>query len=128
MDNKRTKSGNSNNFIVQGSILAIAGVLVRLLGLFKRIPLAYIIGDTGNGYYATAFDIYQIFYTISAYGIPVALSKLVSAKVSKGEYKNADKIFRCALKFSIVMGLLSSFIVFFFSNQFAGAFGEPMSF
>jgi stage V sporulation protein B len=128
MDNKRTKSGNSNNFIVQGSILAIAGVLVRLLGLFKRIPLAYIIGDTGNGYYATAFDIYQIFYTISAYGIPVALSKLVSAKVSKGEYKNADKIFRCALKFSIVMGLLSSFIVFFFSNQLAGAFGEPMSY
>lgn len=128
MDNKRTKSGNSNNFIVQGSILAIAGVLVRLLGLFKRIPLAYIIGDTGNGYYATAFDIYQIFYTISAYGIPVALSKLVSAKVSKGEYKNADKIFKCALKFSIVMGLLSSFIVFFFSNQLAGAFGEPMSY
>ena len=128
MDNKRTKSGNSNNFIVQGSILAMAGVLVRLLGLFKRIPLAYIIGDTGNGYYATAFDIYQIFYTISAYGIPVALSKLVSAKVSKGEYKNADKIFRCALKFSIVMGLLSSFIVFFFSNQLAGAFGEPMSY
>ena len=128
MDNKRTKSGNSNNFIVQGSILAIAGVLVRLLGLFKRIPLAYIIGDTGNGYYATAFDIYQIFYTISAYGIPVALSKLVSAKVSKGEYKNADKIFKCALKFSIVMGLMSSFIVFFFSNQLAGAFGEPMSY
>ncbi|MCR4678319.1 MAG: polysaccharide biosynthesis protein [Lachnospiraceae bacterium] len=128
MDTKGTKSRNSNNFIVQGSILAIAGVLVRLLGLFKRIPLAYIIGDTGNGYYATAFDIYQIFYTISAYGIPVALSKLVSAKVSKGEYKNADKIFKCALKFSIVMGLLSSFIVFFFSNQLAGAFGEPMSY
>lgn len=128
MDTKGTKSRNSNNFIVQGSILAIAGVLVRLLGLFKRIPLAYIIGDTGNGYYATAFDIYQIFYTISAYGIPVALSKLVSAKVSKGEYKNADKIFKCALKFSIVMGLLSSFIIFFFSNQLAGAFGEPMSY
>ena len=128
MDTKGTKSRNSNNFIVQGSILAIAGVLVRLLGLFKRIPLAYIIGDTGNGYYATAFDIYQIFYTISAYGIPVALSKLVSAKVSKGEYKNADKIFKCALKFSIVIGLLSSFIVFFFSNQLAGAFGEPMSY
>ncbi|MBR6308102.1 MAG: polysaccharide biosynthesis protein [Lachnospiraceae bacterium] len=128
MDTKGTKSKNTNNFIVQGSILAIAGVLVRLLGLFKRIPLAYIIGNTGNGYYATAFDIYQIFYTISAYGIPVALSKLVSAKVSKGEYKNADKIFKCALKFSIVMGLLSSFVVFFFSNQLANAFGEPMSF
>ena len=128
MDTKGTKQKSTNNFIVQGGILAMAGVLVRLLGLFKRIPLAYIIGDVGNGYYSTAFDIYQIFYTISAYGIPVALSKLVSAKVSKGEYKNADKIFKCALKFSIVMGLLSTLIVFFFSNSLANAFGEPMSF
>nr|MCR5721541.1 polysaccharide biosynthesis protein [Lachnospiraceae bacterium] len=128
MDTKGTRKNSTNNFIVQGSILAIAGVLVRLLGLFKRIPLAYIIGNTGNGYYATAFDIYQIFYTISAYGIPVALSKLVSAKVSKGEYKNADKIFKCALKFSVFMGVLSSCVVFFFSNQLANAFGEPMSY
>ena len=128
MDTKGTKQKSTNNFIVQGSILAIAGVLVRLLGLFKRIPLAYIIGNTGNGYYATAFDIYQIFYTISAYGIPVALSKLVSAKVSKGEYKNADKIFKCALKFSVFMGVISSCVVFFFSNRLANAFGEPMSY
>ena len=128
MDSKVTKQKSTNNFIVQGGILAIAGVLVRLLGLFKRIPLAYIIGDVGNGYYSTAFDIYQIFYTISAYGIPVALSKLVSAKVSKGEYKNADKIFKCALRFAIAMGLISTSVVFLFSNQLANAFGEPMSF
>ena len=128
MDTKGTKNKSTNNFIVQGGILAMAGVLVRLLGLFKRIPLAYIIGDTGNGYYATAYDIYQIFYTISAYGIPVALSKLVSAKVSKGEYKNADKIFKCALRFSIFMGAVSTLVVFFFSNKLANAFGEPMSF
>ncbi len=128
MENTSAKRKNSNNFIIQGSILAIAGVFVRLLGLAKRIPLPYIIGDVGNSYYSAAFDVYQLFWTISAYGIPVALSKLVSGKISKGEYRNADKIFKCTMKFAVVMGLISSFIVFFFSNELATAFREPMSY
>lgn len=128
MDTNTGKNKVNNNFIVQGSILAIAGVFVRILGLFKRIPLPYIIGDIGNSYYSAAYDIFQLFWIISAYGIPVALSKLVSQKVSKGEYRNADKIFKCTLNFAITIGLASTLIVFFFSNDLASLFREPMSY
>lgn len=31
---------NEKNFLVQGSILAIAGVITKLIGAFYRIPLA----------------------------------------------------------------------------------------
>ena len=49
MSEQRKK--NEKNFLVQGSILAIAGVITKLIGAFYRIPLLNIIGTEGNGYY-----------------------------------------------------------------------------
>ena len=46
--------------LVQGTILAFAGIFVRLIGIFYRIPMTNIIGDEGNGYYSSAFQIYNI--------------------------------------------------------------------
>ena len=42
MSEQRKK--NEKNFLVQGSILAIAGVITKLIGAFYRIPLLNIIG------------------------------------------------------------------------------------
>ena len=53
MSEQRKK--NEKNFLVQGSILAIAGVITKLIGAFYRIPLLNIIGTEGNGYYSVAF-------------------------------------------------------------------------
>jgi len=122
------KQSKFNNFIVQGGILALAGVLVRILGLFKRIPLTYIIGDLGNSYYSAAYEIYNIVLTISSYAIPLSVSKLVAARVNKGQYKNADKIFKCTLVFALVMGLLSSSFVFIFARSLSEGMNEPMSY
>ena len=56
---KSTKSSNrkDSNFLVQGSILAIASIISRIIGLIYRIPMTEIIGDVGNNYYACAFDV-----------------------------------------------------------------------
>ncbi|MBR6003111.1 MAG: polysaccharide biosynthesis protein, partial [Lachnospiraceae bacterium] len=113
---------------MQGSILAIAGILVRVLGLAKRIPMPYIIGDVGNAYYSAAYEVYNVAFTVSVYGIPLAVSKLVSAKVSKGEYRNADKIFKCTLRFAVVLGLLVSGFVFIFADGLSKMNHEPMSY
>ena len=57
MGNQR-KSRN-NSIMVQSAILAAAQILVRVIGLFYRVPMQRIIGDEGNGYYGYAFEIYQ---------------------------------------------------------------------
>jgi len=122
------KHSKFNNFIVQGGILAIAGVIVRMLGLAKRIPLRYIIGDVGNSYYSAAYEVYNIVLTVAVYGIPLSVSKLVSARVSKGQYRNANKIFKCALIFAFLMGSISSILVFVFCRQLSSFVNEPMSY
>ena len=104
---------NEKNFLIQGSILAIAGVITKLIGAFYRIPLLNIIGTEGIGYYSVAFSIYSVALMLTSYSLPLAVSKLVSARVAVGEYKNANKIFRGAMTFALLAGGIVSLLVFF---------------
>ncbi|SFA71149.1 stage V sporulation protein B [Acetitomaculum ruminis DSM 5522] len=109
-----TNSKNrANAFLVQGSILAVASILSRLIGLVYRVVLTRILGDTGNDYYSAAFSLYNIFLLISSYSLPLAVSKLVSASVAKKEIKNSVRIFKAALIFSFVTGSIVACICFF---------------
>ena len=54
---KRTRKQKAANFVIQGSILALAGILVRIIGMLYRMPLNDIIGKQGNGYYTSAFNV-----------------------------------------------------------------------
>ncbi len=115
---KRSKKGS--NFIVQGGILAITGILSRLIGLLYRMPLQRTIGDAGMGYYSAAFQIYSILLIISSYSLPTAVSKLVAARVAKGHYKNARRTYRGALLFAFLSGGAACCIVFFGAQSLAG--------
>jgi stage V sporulation protein B len=110
------KSKTKNNLIMQGSILAIASIVVRLIGFLYRIPLVNIIGDSGMGYYGTAFDIYSYLLIISSYGFPAAISKIVSGKLAQKKYKEAHNIFKSALLLCTIIGIISSTLLWFGSN------------
>lgn len=105
----------------------MAGVIVRVIGMFYRIPVTRIIGDRGNGYYAIAYQIYTIMLLISSYSLPLAVSKMVSARVAKGQFKNAQKIYRASMAFAFVVGGGVSLVVFFGADLLAGLMLEPMS-
>lgn len=117
-----------NGIIMQGSILAIAGLIARAIGIIRRIPLTNIIGDAGNGYYSVAYEVYSIILLLSSYSLPLAVSKLVAARVSRGQYKNADRIFKGALMFAVISGGFACFFVLIFADWLAGTvMGQPMS-
>lgn len=107
------KSETGKNFLVQGSILAIAGVITKIIGAVYRIPLVNILGDKGMGYYGVAFQIYAIALTLTSYSLPLAVSKLVSARLATGQYKNAYRVFRGAMTFAIAAGGIVGAIIFF---------------
>ncbi len=126
MNNRAKKS--DTNFIVQGSILAIASIISRIVGLIYRMPLTAIIGKTGNDYYGTAYSIYNIMLIISSYSLPLAVSKLVSARMAVGHAKDALKVFRSAMIFAVISGGMGALVVFFGADFFAGTLLKtPMS-
>ena len=117
----------ASGFLKQGSILAVASILVRLIGMIYRIPMANIIGDEGNGVYSAAFEIYNILLIISSYGMPMAVSKMVSAKISQKRYKSAYKIFRCSMTVSICTGGIAALFVYFGADWIEAKFFSKYS-
>lgn len=103
----------NDGFIMQAGILAMAGIICRIIGILYRSPLAAVIGDEGNGYYGSAYNIYTIILLISSYSIPSAISKVIAGKLALREYKNAQRIFHCAFIYVIVVGGIASLFTYF---------------
>ena len=126
-ENSGTKRGKAANFVVQGSILAAAGILVRIIGMLYRMPLNDIIGKQGNGYYTSAYNVYNILLILSSYSMPVAVSKMISSRLARGEYANCRRILRVGLIYATVAGGAAAAILWFGADLFAELIKSPMS-
>lgn len=123
-----TQPKKNTGFLMQGVILAVAGIITRLIGIAYRIPVTNILGVEGQGYYGSAFSIYNIALLLTSYSLPLAVSKLVSARVAKQERKNALRILKGALLFAAIAGAFACSIVLCFSKFIAGnLMGLPLS-
>ena len=101
------------DFVVQGSILAMAGILVRIIGMLYRMPLNDIIGKQGNGYYTSAYNVYNILLILSSYSMPVAISKMISSRLARGEYENCRRILRAGLLYATIAGGIAGCALWF---------------
>lgn len=111
-----SKSPDSGNFLIQGSILAAAGIIVRLIGLLYKVPMTRILGTEGIGYYNTAYEIYNIGLILSSYSLPLAISKLIAARRIRGRYQDARRVYLCGMAFGITVGTAMTAILLFGSS------------
>ena len=107
------------SIVMQGSILAGAGLITKVIGFVYRIPMANIMGNNGNGLYSVSFGIYNIALTLSSYSMPLAVSKLLSARLTKKQFKNARRLFADAFLFALISGLLAALILYLGASGFA---------
>lgn len=114
------KNTSNSNYIFQGAILASASIIVRMIGLLYRIPLGRIIGDVGNSYYSCAFEIYSLILLISSYSLPLAVSKIVSARIGTGDKANIRRILKCALGFGLFVGIIGALVAYFGADYLTG--------
>ena len=119
-------NSRKNNFIMQAGILAAAGIISRIIGLLYRSPLQRVIGDLGMGYYHSAYNYYTIILLISSYSIPSAISKVIAQKLAVKEYRNAHRLFHCALAYVLTVGGIASLFLFFGAGWFVGKEAVPV--
>ena len=107
------------------TILAIAGIVSKIFGAIFRIPLTNMIGAEGQSYYSAAYPVYQLLYSIATAGFPVAISRMVSERIAKGDYINAHKSYKLALKVSAALGIFTFMIMFAGAGAIARFYKNP---
>ena len=114
--------------IVSGmTVLSISGFICKAVGALYRIPLAWIIGESGLGMYQLVFPTYNVLLTISSAGIPVAISRLVSYSLAKDDPRNAKRIFQIAMSLLMCLGSISMLLMLVFSPALARRVGDPQT-
>lgn len=120
------ESRKKDGFVMQAGILAVAGILCRIIGLLYKSPLTSVIGDEGNGYYSSAYNIYTIILLVSSYSIPSAISKVIAQRLELREYRNAHRIFKCSIIYVVIVGGLASLLTFFGAGIFVKSNSIPV--
>lgn len=115
------------SFVKGAAILGVAGIIVKLLGAVFRLPLGNMIGATGMSYYTPAYYIYTIFIVIATSGIPVAISKMVSERITVKNYEEAHRVFRYSMYLMLGIGIISFAILFFGAGWLSEINGIPES-
>lgn len=109
-------------------ILMFSNMLVKLMGLFFKIPLHSYLGDLGMGYFNVAYNIFVTLYMISTAGLPIAISIMVSGSRTLGKKREVRKIFRVALLLFIVLGIIGTLIMILGAKPLASLMGSPSSY
>lgn len=111
------------NSFLQGTIIAsIAIIFIKIIGALYVIPFYKIIGEQGGSLYSYAYNIYNLFLTISITGFPIAISKIVGEYNEKGMFNAKETAFKLSKFIVLILGFVTFLIVFIFSNEIATLF------
>ena len=99
-------------------------VVVKVLGLFYKLYLTNRsgFGDEGNAIANAGFQVYALMLSITAIGIPGAISKIIARKLSIGDHRGANKILKMSIMIFATVGLIGSYFLYSFSDIFANQY------
>lgn len=103
----------AKSFVKGALILAICGLIGKIIGAFYRIPFSYIVGAEGLGLYQLVYPLFTLVLTISTSGLPRGISKLLSEQWASGRYHLARKTFKYSMMFLLVFSLVGSALIAF---------------
>ena len=109
------------------AILAASTVLCKIISAIFKIPLFNLIGDEGTGHFQVTYQVYTLLLTISTAGIPVALSRQISAASATGRPGLVRRYFSVALPAFAVVGLVFSAVMFVFAEELARFMWDPQA-
>ncbi len=104
--------------------MAAGSILVKLIGALYKIPLGNVLSNESFTNFNTAYNVYNLFLTISTAGLPVALSKTVSEADTLGRRNQIHRIFQVALATFTILGALSFIAMSVFGRPLAILMGD----
>ena len=120
-----SQTPKKQNFLHGAALLAMATAIVKVIGALYKIPLKMIIGDTGYGYFVTAYDIYSVLLMISTAGLPIAMSRMISQVSALRRYNQVRRVYKTSRAIFLILGILSCALMMIFCRELAQFQGQP---
>lgn len=98
-----------SSLVKNAFILSSAAILSKVVGAFYQAFLYQVVGSVGVGIYMKGSNFYAMLLAVSASGIPIAISKLMSEERAKGNHHAADRIFSYSTLILTILGVIFSF-------------------
>ncbi|MCF6094694.1 polysaccharide biosynthesis protein [Microaerobacter geothermalis] len=119
-----TSKLQTSSFIKGAAILGAAALLSKLLGVVYRIPYQNITGNEGLYVYNAVYPLYSTLLIFATAGIPIAISKMVSERLTLGDVDGAKRIFRISSFILTITGLLFFLALYFGAPLIAALWGD----
>lgn len=102
-----------NQMEVKRKRFSIISSIVLLLNI---LVLSGVLGEHGMGYLAGVLECFFLLLLITVYTLPEAMSKLIRARIQKGQNKNAMRVFKAALSLGLLYSIAGSLIILICSD------------
>ena len=99
-----------SNFKRSVIILLIGGLITKILGMFIKVIMSRLLGTEGLGMYMIILPTFTLFITLSQFGFPIAISKLIAE-----DNKNNIKLISSIIPISIIINILLMILIFIIS-------------
>lgn len=121
------QSSQKSTFFGGAAILAASIIVVKVIGALYKIPLGRILGDVGFGHFNNAYAVFNLLVMVSTAGLPVAMSKTISEANAMNRHNQVSRIFRVCMVTFLVLGLVTTGVMFFFAQPLANLQGDSMA-
>ena len=126
VENDVSVKKETRNYLFGVLVLSLSAIIVKLIGLFYKIPMLKLLGSEGMGYFNAAYEIYALFCIISTAGMPVAMSVIISS-CSDNKGRGALRVFGVAFRMLLVIGVVCTSVMLAFAFPFSHLLGESRS-
>lgn len=106
-------------------VLTLSTVLVKLIGLFYKIPMLHYLGTEGMGYFNAAYEWYATLCVLSTAGLPLAGSMLIAEARAAHSGSTIRKVEQRMLWLFFGLGTVGSLALFFGAGAIAALIGSP---
>ena len=100
-----------NKFIKSTLILIIGGMITKIIGMVIRIAMTRMLGAEGIGIYMLIMPTFTLFIALAQFGMPIAISKLVSE-----DKRNNKNLVFSIIPVSLTINIIIMIFLLFFSS------------
>lgn len=113
-----------DTFIKGAALLTLATFISKVLGAVYRVPYQNITGDVGMYVFQQVYPLYNVLLILATTGFPMAISKVVSDHLAKGNQKMVYQIYRISTYLLIGFGGGMFLLLFFGAGTIAKWMGN----